>query len=594
MRKRSVLAIVSIAIIMAVIVSTPAACSSGGGGGALGTSIATVGVSAILAGMSPGWAVHDDALGLAEGQTATTMLTLGGTAATFSQKITPEGDIVLATGQEVDRFIITGGMVASMPTVQLVASATTTAAKLTVEGYFYPWSGVGYDTAIDSSDGLPRFNRVYSVKFGEAEFSFAAANTPTVLTKVLNTWKNATYTWTFANAKINPGSQIRLRFKATGGTVVIYPKKAISSVDQFTKISYACGQLRNSTFILGQSLYEEADAAYTQTRNTAPTVHAQDDVYMLHQVYPDHYNFHVAKGQLVNYRVKLVDKWGNVAKDASIEFYADKAGTTDPALPVPGTPTTSATVASIGGYAGLSVKFTATPTQASHFMITAKVKGKQIETSWYVYVQDISTGFRPLDTYEVFRVATGSNNLLGTVSLTSSEIASTANVKGSGPATPTKTTLPEDIVYRFKPDSTAGKEAKWAIQFWARTRSLKTTDTARFKVRVEKKDGTKVAESATLEIKAGGHTQFFDVKLTPSGTGTIDFKGSPIFGGNDGFRVEVDIVASSNLTSTESGIELLIDPAVNMVSKVMFPGPVVFARGKNIGWFLASMPDPRK
>lgn len=80
--------------------------------GGVGLGIATLGVSAVFAGTSPGWALRDP-----DYATATT-------------RPTPEGDIALAAGESVERCLVLGGELRSPVVVEGIATTSAPPATL--------------------------------------------------------------------------------------------------------------------------------------------------------------------------------------------------------------------------------------------------------------------------------------------------------------------------------------------------------------------------------------------------------------------------------------------------------------------------------
>ncbi len=536
-KTRMFLGSASLALAAGFLSVAPVACAGGAGG--LGLGIATIGVSAVFAGFSPGWCVRDPNQLPTDGQPV-------------SATATPEGDIVLAAGESVDRAIVAGGAVFSPIVARGMASGG-------------PGTSLRAELLFDSWDAGTSFAPIAT-----AEQAIGA--TPQAFNLVLDfsTIVDTQANLRIANAQSNPGDFFRVRFTAVGGPLTILTTALDAGGSALTRIDYTSGQTRVTRFELnavraGFSATE--DFAATATPITPSSVPVQFARLGPAQV-------DTGPGQPATFAVQVVDALQQPVSGVRVEFVADGGGL----VAVPHTAFTDGQGVADTVY-GFPQAGSAGVSALAFDGIGQLIPG---DATWTVTVRSMAV--RPNDDLNVFEAIGPAGTSRSADARIDLNAVSSFMIGTAGTLT-----KPTSIEYFFAKDVTSG--AQWALDILFRTESPELSAQAQFEVQIfQLVGGSTVGQPVAT---SGPLTAVADlVRHKAAMIHGRDFSVSGPSGTPGGFRIVLLVLGSSD--PARPGIEVVMDDRGDSnESFVTCPGPVVFADFSGVR-ILASQPDPRR
>jgi hypothetical protein len=508
--------------------------SCGGNAGVVGIGIATLGISAILPGSSPGWRVADTRF----------LEPRGGVPSGFSLAValtttaSPSDPIVLAPGERLDRVIVCGGGVSDRVEVRARASASGVASTLEARLLLTPWANGGgnaLELAVDSAAvpaGAPDEVRL------ELDFSRVAVGTATL-----------------AEVETDPGDALTIRFENTGAGAITIDTSA-------TRIDYGSRGTRGTRLDFrpdrggGFEISGTPRARLVANAGAAAILEALTPLVV------------VGRGQTALVRVLVKDSGAQPVPGAVVDVQALGASQAP-----------SKAQANADGIATAQVRWDA----VGPFQVTFTASGAAGTPGEVVDVDVVQGTTRDFDGLVSFQAPVGQPVSAG-VAL---DVSALLDVGGSTFETSAPaTTFPDQVLYELARDVTSS--AEWRFDIAARTTSFLSTATARFAVRIEDAAGGVVAQSPVQRADRGLR-RFQDVMLEAKRLAIPASGGAASPSSGPAFRVAILVIDSSDPASP--GLEVVTDASVG--SHVRVPGPVVFARVGGRA-FLASSPDPRR
>lgn len=539
MVKRTILGGAVLALAASFLAFTPTACGGGGGGGGLG--IATVGVSAIFAGASPGWCVRDP--GLATPVTGAGSLNVTPTA---------EDPIVIRPAEEIDRVIIAGGLVFPPVIFRGVATATANNTELKASLIFSSWDATRQFFEIATASAL--VNQAPTDFNLKLDFSKIKISDTVVMT----------------NFQSNPGDQFVLRLSAVANTVTVDTRAIDAAGNLKTRVDYASGQTRGTLL-----KYDAAGNLTEDFREVQSPTTTSLQPFSIGAVGSASVVTGVNQTTLV--RAEVRDQSGFGVPGVNVRFVAPGTG-------APGA-TTVRTLQD--GIATAALVWTVTGTSFSVTATALDVGGLPLNlagTPASFSVEVRSTPVRNFDGLEGFTVSTSTGS--GKPKIDVRAVLDTGELRGFDPAG--KTTQPSTVTYTFARDATTG--ANWAFDLFCRTRSLLLTATATFEIKVFESNGGALLATSTAQVVTSG---LQPVSGSMTQVRSLAVVANPGNLSPNNFDVTINVLASSD--AGDPGIELIADRATGLISRLSFPGPVVTATTPSIPQgFLASAPDPRR
>jgi hypothetical protein len=540
MDKRMLFGAASLLLAGGLLATTPAACSSGGGG--VGIGVATLGISSILAGSSPGWRLTDPSLASGTSGPVTSVLTV-------TQNAKPEApDPSIAAGDALDRVIVAGGDI--RPPVRIAGFVTPTAGS----------SELDVQLLVSEWDGEPRINELL---LASATVTGLVAGTQNAIAVTLDFSTLVAGGTTYRDPHFNVGDQYTVRFinPATAGAIVLDPRR--------TTIGYSSRQVRETTFDLaGNQVGFDAQEHIQVTAvgsGLATTIFAEGNGQAT-----------LGVGQVGIFRFAVVDQQQNsVGAGEAVSITATNATA----------PSAVAVVTDADGIASARFSFPAAATMTGGVVTaTLQINGQQAQ----VMVNVSSTAARSYDGLESFNTGGDQNPTATDVSVSIGNICVPVETGGGFiGATPTasRSSLPTDVEFDFP--ATTSSNAQWRYDVFVRTTSLQAGATSRLVIQIEDESTTVFATSGQLDVGAG-LTELKGV-LTPSAP--LSFVPNLAPGPQAAFRIVFTATQSSDAQSP--GVDVITDPTAR--STINAPGPVLWATSSTSGdEFLVSSPDPRK
>jgi hypothetical protein len=564
MKKHTLWSAAGLALAAGIVALSPVACSSGGGGGA-GVGIATLGVSAIFAGNSPGFVVRDPA------QTDVNATADGVSTATP----TAEPPIAVTAAQSVDRFVFAGGVIAGNTiTIQGNATASTTNTALLVDLNYNPWSGA-IGTVSFSPPGLLL-----------ATGSALIQPTATDFVVVLNFASvNLGAGQTLVGAQGNPADIYTLTFHTTGSVTI-----NTTSVTNPAKVLYGSAMTRQTRFDFnavtsGLDEHGTGTVVVSTTPSTPSACATTGPADLLATHTGTTFTPDPAGAQT---RTVTANTGSEFAVDVEVGGQCLQG-----AAVVFTSPTQSVTVLSGANGVARAVLTFPNPTTTSPVLVNV-TSGSGIASFLVNVTASAVRGGDDLDHIDVGLTGT---TLGATISVVTDPCLKNAN--GAG----TVTTIPTNVQFLFAENATSG--ALWNYNVVLRTESIFLASTATFRIDVlDATSGTVIATSGvigngtTTGPAVGANAQRYTGKMTQVAAGGDTVTATPSTSTLG--ALQVVLTAATSTDAATPGVQVITDDRVGN-SFVFVPGPVVFATfdgssspASTAGKVMASQPDPRR
>jgi len=505
----------------------------GGGGGDIGIGIATIGVSAILAGASPGWAIRDPNLSTPVSGAA------GVTTTVLPESPAPS----LGAGETLDRVIIAGGHLLPPITISGVATGTASSDTLEVALLYRSWDANATRVTLVTA-------------------SAAIGATRTAFTVTLDFSRITAGTAVFGNPLTNPGDQFTLRFKNTGaGTIELDPLA--------TRVAFTSAQSREALVRV------RAFPAGGFTVAVAPQLTAVGNSGSASRITPaGPTTVKTGKNQPTVLRAGVVDSGGQPLAGVALTFTAPDATA----------PVTVTAVTDGIGIAAVAFSWPASGTFAADVRL-----GGLAPLAFAVTVTD--TAVRAFDGLDSFVIQSDLVTMTANAPLAVGLDAIAVTTGASGGLdvgnSAGKTTIPSSVEYTFARHVTVG--AAWRYELSARTRSFLPTATATFRVAVvdPNNNDALVAISPTLTATVALGRFVGELTEVAPLTRVMAVPGTA----GTAFEVlDFQFLTGTSSDAATPGIEVITDPVLPALLRV--PGPAVFATTSSR--YLVSSPDPRQ
>lgn len=551
MKTRSILGAAGLALVAGLLATTPSACG-GGGAGLLG--IATVGISAILAGSSPGWAVLDP-------NQRTPVNTLGFTSVSTTTPTAETPDPELSPGEAIDRVIVPGGAILGN-TIKVTTSATGSAA-----------------TAGQSAN--LRCELLYTGWDISSIFVVAVTKTATVATatatpvEFLLDFNTVTVGGSFKVTGIgsNPGDfyVIKLSNVGSAGTITLDASQ--------TKVEFTTIQTRETPLDLNpdgaQNFKLEESIALT-----VASTGAADDIDPATTG-----SITAIEGAVTFFRAEVTDASRGPVSGARVKFVAEGGSP----LPVTQTVTTDRGQAVAGITFRQIGNITVTATLLDDAGLDPRtVSAGSTNTAQFSATVVTKTTDRDWDGLGGFNVASSGN--LGSASIYA---APALTVMGTGTG---DTATPTAVIFLFARDTASGSDFRYDV--YARTRSLKADAKQEFKLTMEFFDQAGNVTGSALTsatLTATSQLQRFSGTFTSTDTNPlarIDVVKAVDETVSGAIELTIDLGTAAGDAATTPGIEVIA--ASGAQSQIRLPGPTVFGTTTTRTTpFLLSSPDPR-